>query len=557
MACEFYLVGRRRGRCLSEVEVIPRRHVRQRHSRAKKCIFDKITDRIYVSTQERHGDQEGSVMDQDRPDRESVRSTNDGHGDRASNDGAVDWLSIERRPLLAATAATLIAGVGASRAAETGRPGDYEAKARSQTAKFTPEDGDSWDRFGFSVALGADTALVGAVLDDNPNGEDAGAVYVFSRENGTWRQRALLTPDDGGSVDRFGYSMSLAKDTALVGAPGNNEPNGSRAGAAYVFSRSDDTWRQTAKLTPDDGDSGDLLGHSVALAVNTALVGAWKDEDPNGEEAGSAYVFSQEDDTWRQVAKLTPNHGESGDHFGESVALARDTALLGAPNDQGPNRTAAGSAYVFSRADSTWRQAAKLTPDDDGASWFGSEVALTEDTALVGAYGDENPNGYNAGSGYVFSRTDGTWTQTAKLTPDDGDREDRFGWSVALAGDTALVGADQGENQNGTATGAAYVFSQEDDSWRQTAKLTPDDGDAGDNFGSSVALADDAVLIGARRDLDPSGVDTGSAYAFDLRQNSNQDQSPLPTPGFGVTTTAAALGGGLLWRWLQTDEEDD
>mgnify|MGYP000728304901 CR=1 FL=1 len=278
---------------------------------------------------------------------------------------------------------------------------------------------------------------------------------------GGWSQQVKLTPDDGDPIDSFGSSVTLDGARALVGAYGDEDPNGDDAGSAYVFERTNGSWTQQAKLTPDDGDAGDYFGVTVALDGGMALVGAYGDEDPNGDAAGSAYVFERSTGSWTQQAKLTPDDGDAEDLFGDAVALDGATALVGAPWDEDPNGDAAGSAYVFERTNGSWTQQAKLIPDDgDADDLFGDAVALDGDRALVGANGDEGPNGDYAGSAYVFERSNGSWAQQAKLTPDDRDRRDSFGDSVVLDGGTALVGANGDEDPNGANAGSAYVFEE-------------------------------------------------------------------------------------------------
>lgn len=394
--------------------------------------------------------------------------------------------------------------------------------------KIAANDGDAEDRFGWSTALARDgsTALIGAPHDDS-NGSQAGSAYVFTTSGGGWAQQAKLTPGDGDSGDIFGRSVSLSGDgsTALIGTYGD-DPNGSNAGSAYVFATHTEEWTQQAKLIPDDGDTGDWFGRSASLSVDgsTALIGAPTDEDPNGTWAGSAYVFTTSGGDWLQRAKITPDDGDSDDRFGMSVALSANglTALIGADNDDDPNGTKAGSAYVFTKNGGDWTQQAKLTPDDgDSEDWFGRSAALAGDggTALIGAALDEDPDGYRAGSAYVFARSGGNWIQQAKLTPDDGDAEDRFGHAVSLAGDgsTALIGR-YGDDAKGEDAGSAYVFTTSGEDWLQQTKLTPDDGDSKDHFGLSVGLSANGstALIGAFTDEDPNGAKAGSAYVFSL-----------------------------------------
>ncbi|MFC6757742.1 FG-GAP repeat protein [Halomicroarcula sp. GCM10025894] len=174
---------------------------------------------------------------------------------------------------------------------------------------------------------------------------------MFERSGGSWSQQTKLTPDDGDSDDRFGNSVAISDDgnLAIIGALFDRS-TASDAGSAYVFEQSGGSWSQEAKLTADDGDSEDHFGSSVDISGDgsTVLTGAYGDEDPNGEEAGSAYVFERSSGSWNQQAKLVAGDGESEDEFGGSVAVSSDgsTGLVGAKWDNEPVRHA-GSAYVF------------------------------------------------------------------------------------------------------------------------------------------------------------------------------------------------------------------
>jgi hypothetical protein len=383
----------------------------------------------------------------------------------------------------------------------------------SQEAKLTAVDGAATDNFGFSVALAGDTALVGASNDDTAGGANAGSAYVFVRSGTAWSQQAKLTAADGAAYDYLGFFVALAGDTALVGAMGDD----SAAGAAYVFVRNGTAWSQQAKLTASDGAPNDYFGYSVAIAGETALVGAYFDVTATGANTGSAYVFVRSGTAWSQQAKLTAADGAIADNFGKSVALAGDTALVGAPGDDTAGGADAGSAYVFVRSGTAWSQQAKLTAADGAASdQLGGSVALTSDTALVGAERADTAGGANAGSAYVFVRSGTAWSQQAKLTAADGAASDRFGNSVALAGDTALVGAYQDDTAGGADAGSAYVFVRNGTAWSQQAKLTAADGAPGDLFGQSVALSGDTALVGAYLDDTAAGTDAGSAYVFRL-----------------------------------------
>ena len=418
----------------------------------------------------------------------------------------------------------------------------------TQQTKLVPDDGDEGDLFGFT-ALSADgtTALIGARFDDNPNGESAGSAYVFNKDGGTWTQQTKLTSDDGGSHDSFGISVSLSGDgtTALIGAPGEEGPDGDNTGAVYVFTEDNETWTQQSKLTPEDGKSYDIFGNPVTLSVDStiALIGAHRDDTPNGRNAGSVYVFTEDSGTWTQQSKLSPDDGDSRDRFGGSISLSDDgaTALIGAMDDEDPNGNSAGSAYIFSKDGGTWTQQSKLIPDDgDSRDHFGySSLSADGSTAIIGAIRDSNQNGKHSGSAYVFTKESRSWTQQAKLIPDDGDSGDHFGFSSLSAdGSTAIIGATGDSNQNEYPSGSAYVFTKGGGTWTQQAKLIPNNESG--KFGYPISLSDDdtTVLIGDTRDNYQKRNNPGAAYVF---KNNSADTSEAVTTSSSVDP--AAPGG--------------
>jgi hypothetical protein len=272
-----------------------------------------------------------------------------------------------------------------------------------------------------------------------------------------WTEMQKLLASDGTTNDFFGWSISLSGNTTLVGAMRDND-NGNVSGSAYVFTRTGSTWTQQQKLLASDGATDDRFGYSVSVDGDTALIGAYFDDD-NGVNSGSAYVFTRTGTTWTQQAKLLASDGVAEAQFGNSVSLSGDTALVGAMRGNN-NGNVSGSAYVFTRTGTTWTQQAKLFASD-GAPWdfFGYFVSLDGNNALIGVKWDDD-NGVNSGSAYVFTRTGTTWTQQQKLLASDGVVNGLFGWSVSLSGDTALIGAyEQGDN--GVNYGAAYVFIKE------------------------------------------------------------------------------------------------
>jgi len=380
-------------------------------------------------------------------------------------------------------------------------------------AKLTADDAAAEDRFGSSVSIHGDTAVVGAPLEDDA-GNASGSAYVFREAGGAWQQIAKLTADDAAAEDQFGSSVSIHGDTAVVGAQFDDDA-GNASGSAYVFREAGGVWQQIAKLTADDAAGGDEFGASVSLSGDTAVIGALHDDDA-GFDSGSAYVFREVGGVWQQIAKLTADDAAEGDEFGVSVSLSGETTVVGARFDDdavpGDPACSSGSAYVFREIGGEWQQIAKLTPDNgECEDVFGSSVSIDGDTAVVGALQDDDA-GFNSGSAYVFREVRGVWQQTAKLLADDAAPSDTVGRSVSISGDTAVLGAPL-DDDAGSSSGSAYVFREVGRAWQQSAKLTAGDAEAFDNFGFSVSLSGDTALVGAPSD-DDAGSLSGSAYVF-------------------------------------------
>jgi hypothetical protein len=364
-----------------------------------------------------------------------------------------------------------------------------------QVKKLLASDAGSSAYYGFAVSLDGDTALIGAFGDD-ASGFRAGAAYVYERNGGTWDHETKLEPADANAYFRFGEGLSLDGDIALIGASGYST-TGYAHGAAYVFVRNGGTWSQQARLIANDPDIGSAFGRDVSLSGDTALIGASADEDDDGDDKGAAYVFVRSEGSWTQEVKIKAFDRAENDGFGSAVSIDGDTVVIGAPDDDDlGNRS--GSVYVYVRDGANWDLEAKLTPGDAAIEdYFGYSLAIDGDTAVIGAYGDHDL-GSGSGSAYIFLRSGTEWNYQAKLLADDGAHRDFFGYSVDLSGDTAVIGAyGNDKSEYIRERGAAYIFVRSGVDWSQEAKLIPsDDTDAG-YFGYSVSLDGDSALIGA------------------------------------------------------------
>ena len=381
---------------------------------------------------------------------------------------------------------------------------------RAQEIKLTAEDAASGDEFGTSVALSGDYALVGARFE-GPGGDDFGAAYVFVRTADGWVQQAKLIADDGEDGDRFGISVGIDGSYAVVGASGE-DAGGTNAGAAYVFVRDGETWTQQTKLTAGDADEDDRFGVAVAISGVHILVGATGDDDLK-DDAGAAYVFVRDGETWSEQVKLNASDAVNGDAFGNAVALDGTTGVIGAVGDNFPDGNS-GSAYVFERDGAVWTEQTKIFASDGVPdNLFGNAVAIRGDYIIAGMSRDDD-EGEDAGSAYVFVREAGLWSQQTKLTASDATAGDEFGNAVAIDGVYAVVGA-PGNDDGGEGAGSVYVFRRDGATWNEQAEITASDGEAGDEFGKAVAVSGITALVGAPI-ADLQLAPTGAAYVLAL-----------------------------------------
>ncbi len=319
-----------------------------------------------------------------------------------------------------------------------------------------------------------------------------------------WSEQQRITASDGAEGDLFGDAVSIDGDYAIAGAYGT----GSSQGSAYIFQRSGSSWSQVAKLTASDAAADDEFASSVSISGDTVIVGA--SERATG--AGAAYIFEKPVGGWAdatETAKLAASGAVTGDYFGWSVSISGDTAIVGALG----RASHTGAAYIFEKPVGGWvgaTETAMLTASD-AVSWdrFGLSVSISGDTAIVGTpYHD-----LLRGSAYIFAKPVGSWTtttETAKLTAFDAPLAG-FGWSVSISGDTVAVGAPI------LGPGSTYIFEKPLGSWTtttETAELTASDGATEDAFGCAVSVHGDTVLVGASGD-DDHGAVSGSAYIFE------------------------------------------
>jgi hypothetical protein len=373
-----------------------------------------------------------------------------------------------------------------------------------QGSKLTANDESGAAGFG-TVALSGDgtIALIGGINDD----KGAGAVWTFKRSGSSWGQLgSKLTPSGESAARAFGRAVALSADGETAAIAGSGDDG---AGATWIFSRAGSSWRQTAKLTPNDSIGQSAFGVRLALSDdgNTLLVGGNQDAG----SVGAAWVFTRSGSTWTQQGpKLTARDEQGAAGFGIRVALAGDgrTALIGGWSDNG----GVGAAWVFTRSGSTWtQQGPKLTANDErGTGAFGGGGALSAhgDTALIGAEHDNN----DIGAAWIFRRAGSTWSQRGPKIIGTGQAGNAyFGKNVALSADGTLA-LIAGHVDNAEA-GAAWVFRRTGTAWIQQGPKLTGSGEIGAGaFGFKLALsADGNTALIAGTDDNQS---VGAVWAF-------------------------------------------
>jgi hypothetical protein len=350
--------------------------------------------------------------------------------------------------------------------------------------------GDPWagNEFGWSVSISGSTAVVGAPYAQSYTG----AAYVYTKVGSAWSQVAELSASDGAVGDEFGFSVSISGTTIAVGAPHHYYGLGS----AYVFSDAGGTWTQAAELPDTEATGSGLIkyGYSVVTSGTEVMVGA----DGYDGNLGAVYVFGDSTGTWTQVQKLLAPDGTGSDEFGWSMAVSGSTLLVSAVR-----HAANGAVYVFTASGGVWAEVTELKAGDGAPDdYFGDKVAISGSRIVAGAPG----HNLEQGAAYVFTGSGATWTQTGEMTASDGQHNDCFGWAVGISGTTILVGAEQTNADNG----AAYVFKKTGSTWTQKHELTETDGGPAAEFGYSAALSGTTAIVGA----DQAENTDGSAYLY-------------------------------------------
>jgi hypothetical protein len=396
--------------------------------------------------------------------------------------------------------------------------GSLASSGSAQAVKLVADDAAAFDQLGGSLSLSGRRLAVGSHFSDGAD-FNTGAVYLWRQDVSGWALEAKIEPTSSAINDQFGYDVALDGDTLLVGTQTSLGGGAELTGSAQIFRRVGDRWIEEASFAPQQLTSLSRFGWTVDLEGDRAIVGA-PFHSVGFEFSGASWTFRREGGRWIDEGLLLP-HDPSEDHlFGHDVSLSGDLAAVSAVW-HGQVDFPIEAVYMFRHDGAGWAETDKLSPADlDINDEFGAAIALDHGRVAIGSPADDD-DGNSSGSVYMYTRGPSGWELQQKVTAADAAQDEHFGQDVALSGDTLVVGAIDvaGSTPWG---GAVYVFRWTGESWRQEAKLTPSGLLPFGYFGSSVTVDGSRIAGGAHLD-DLAAEQAGAAYVFDRSQGSGPE----------------------------------
>jgi hypothetical protein len=382
-----------------------------------------------------------------------------------------------------------------------------------------------------AVSMSDDRLLIAANVTDPDDRSGPGMACVYRLDGAEWVADGVLDPGPVRRLELYGFSADLSGPVALVGClaagapwpvkpPDRVGPAG--PGAVFVFRHGESGWAKEARLAARDGQDNDHFGRSVSVDGDTAVVGMPHD-DENGDASGSAYVFRFDGTKWVQEARLLPDDGEKGDAFGHDVTISGTTILVSARNAS-RRFLKSGAVYVFRLDGAEWTQEARVVPAEaEYDDWFGASVSFCGDRALIGASSDDT-TARNAGAAYIFRFDGSRWVEEIKLLPfktrrhhypEVGTGYGEFGSAVCLSTDRAVIGAGI-DNERGRRAGSVSVFRFDGTAWMRETKLMPPGAAHYGHFGDALAMSGDTIIAGTAQGQFTEK-DAGGVYVYTLR----------------------------------------
>lgn len=342
---------------------------------------------------------------------------------------------------------------------------------------------------GSAVAIDKGHVLIG-IPNDNTAGNQTGAVVFFEQTDSYWNWGSpKMNAHVVQAYENFGWSVAVSGDYAIVGIPNRDSIMTKDVGAAEIYKRTNGQWNYYATVMADAADQiqGEFFGLAVAIDGNYAAVGTWGD-DGKGQDAGAVYLFDLT--TATLIQKITASDAGKDNMFGSSVAINGTTLIVGAIGKTVGGFNYAGEVYVYQIGAPIKEVKILKASDPADHAWFGSSVALSKDYAIIGA---PMKSGLSMkGDAYVFDTK--TWTEVKRLGPADLADGDRYGVSVGISDQYAVVGAPW-RNTGIVEAGQAYLYKV--GTWEEVTKFMAYDAEAKDHLGKAAAISGDVTLVGA------------------------------------------------------------
>ena len=466
-----------------------------------------------------------------------------------------------RKELLINDAGTYYANIYSSNTLALVKKQVTDTFPTTETQKIIASDRGSGDKFGTSVFIDGNYIIVGT--KDSTGNSPKGAAYIYKRNSstGVWGDEQKIEASDKQAGDNFGDCVSISGDYAIVGAS-REDTGGNSAGAAYIYKRNSSTgvWGDEQKIQASDKQADDWFGFRVSISGDYAIVGSMY-EDTGVSGAGAAYIYKRNTSTgqWGDEKKIQASDKELNDWFGMTVGISGDYVVIGAQYED-TSGSGAGSAYIYKRNVSTgeWGDEQKIQSSDiQPGDLFGNNVSISGDYVIASAI-LEDTGGSAAGAAYIYKRnaSTGVWEQQAKIQASDKQTEDRFGRSLHINGDYAIVGAFK-EDTGATDAGAAYIYKRTGSNWEQQSKIQASDAQSEDHFGYSVGISGRYAIVGAwQEDEDTSGGNTlnsaGSSYIFERPPDIGPKSTITPTYG-GTQEIVSPHSGGVSETVVSTN----
>ena len=416
------------------------------------------------------------------------------------------------------------------------------------------------DRFGEVVAISDTYSIVGAYDEDDAGGTQSGKAYIYNNSTGAL-VHTLDNPNDydTSANDRFGRSVAISDNYAIVSADLEDDAGGTGSGKAYIYNVSTGALLHTLDNPNASGTSqSDYFGQVVAISDTYAIVTAPYEDDASNNDSGKAYIYNVSTGALLRTIDNPNDYGTSqNDSFGNSVAISGNYAIFGAADEDDAGGINSGKAYIFNVTSGALVHTLD-NPNDYGTSqydYFGLSVGISGNYAIVGAFGEDDAGGTWSGKAYIFNVTSGALVHTLDNPNAYGtSADDNFSLRVSISGNYAIVGAYSEDDAGGTGSGKAYIYNVTTGELLETLDNPNAYGtNADDRFGNAVAISSDYIVVATYSEDDAGGTTSGKAYIYDVEMTPGNEITAPGAPTIGT----ASVGSGKTVSVAFTAPSDD